>query len=114
MSTTADAGSPFDDGELYAALLGDIPYGLDFYVGLARAAKGPVLDIACGTGRVMLPCLEAGVDIDGLDLYQPMLDRLRFKASQRGLSPRLFQGTMSDFRLPRRYALMMSLLRIFL
>ena len=36
--------------------------GLDFYLGLARAADGPVLDVACGTGRIMLPCLKAGVD----------------------------------------------------
>ena len=54
------APTPFDDGELYDILLGDFDYGLDFYVDLARRAGGPVLDIGCGTGRVMLPCLQAG------------------------------------------------------
>src|SRR5260221_12701528 len=61
--------TPFDDGEVYDLLLKDIPYGFDFYTGLAKEAKGPVLDVCCGTGRILLPCLQAGVDIEGLDLF---------------------------------------------
>jgi SAM-dependent methyltransferase len=99
--------SVFDDGEVYDLVLNDIPYGLDFYVALARAASGPVLDIACGTGRILLPCLEAGVDIEGLDLFEPMLKTLRAKAAAVGLSPRLHQADMSDFSLSRRYELVM-------
>jgi SAM-dependent methyltransferase len=99
--------TPFDDGDLYDVWLGDVPYGLDFYVGLARAARGPVLDVCCGTGRIMLPCLEAGVDIEGVDLHAPMLERLRAKARQRGFAPNLHQSDMGSFRLDRRYALVM-------
>jgi SAM-dependent methyltransferase len=99
--------SVFDDGELYDLLLKDLPYGLDFYVALAREANGPVLDIACGTGRILLPCLEAGVDIEGLDLFEPMLNKLRAKAAAVGLSPRLHQADMSDFSLTRRFAMVM-------
>ena len=43
-----------------------LDYGIDFYVGLAREAKGPVLDIACVTGRALLPVLQARVDGDGM------------------------------------------------
>jgi SAM-dependent methyltransferase len=101
--------SVFDDGDAYDRVLGgkDIPYGLDFYVALARAASGPVLDVACGTGRILLPCLQAGVDIEGLDLFEPMLRTLRAKAAALGLSPRLHQADMSDFSLPRRFSLVM-------
>jgi SAM-dependent methyltransferase len=99
--------TPFDDGEVYDLLLKDIPYGFDFYTGLAKEAKGPVLDVCCGTGRILLPCLQAGVDIEGLDLFAPMLDTLRRKSGELGLSPRLHQADMSDFNLPRRYALVM-------
>jgi SAM-dependent methyltransferase len=99
--------STFDDGELYDLLCTGLTYGLDFYVGLAREAQGPVLDIACGTGRILLPCAQAGVDIDGLDLYEGMLAPLRKKAAALGLSPTLYQADMGDFRLPRRYALVM-------
>src|SRR5436305_10863211 len=99
--------SIFDDGDVYDLVGRDIPYGLDFYVGLARAANGPVLDIACGTGRILLPCLQAGVDIEGLDLFEPMLKTLLTKAAALNLSPRLHQVDMSDFSLPRSYALIM-------
>jgi SAM-dependent methyltransferase len=99
--------STFDDGEVYDLVAANVPYGLDFYIALAREAQGPVLDIACGTGRIFLPCLQAGVDIEGLDLYEPMLRALRAKAAALGLSPRLHRCDMSDFSLPRRYALVM-------
>jgi SAM-dependent methyltransferase len=99
--------STFEDGTMYDVMVGGITYGLDFYLQLAREARGPVLDIACGTGRILLPCLQAGVDIEGLDLFEPMLQRLRAKAKALGLSPTLHQADMSDFSLARRYALVM-------
>jgi SAM-dependent methyltransferase len=106
-STPPGEPSPFDDGELYDILCQGLDYGIDFYVALAREAKGPVLDIACGTGRVLLPVLEAGVDADGMDLFQPMLDTARRKAAALGFSSGLYRGDMTDFQLPRRYALIM-------
>lgn len=39
-----------------------------------------MLDLACGTGRILIPCLQAGVDVEGVDLHLPMLQRLRDKA----------------------------------
>ena len=106
-SSREELPSPFDDGSVYDLVLQDIPYGRDYYVNLAKEARGPVLDVCCGTGRILLPCLDAGVDIEGLDLFAPMLDRLRSKALQSGLSPSLHQVDMSSFELPRRYALVM-------
>src|SRR5262245_379433 len=84
-STPPGEPSPFDDGELYDIICQTLDYGIDFYVGLARAAKGPVLDVACGTARILLPVLQAGADADGLDLFQPMLDTARRKADALGL-----------------------------
>lgn len=101
------SGTPFDDGELYDALFNDFPYGVDFYVDLARQARGPVLDVGCGTGRILLACAQAGAEVDGLDLSEPMLDTLRAKATALGLAPRLRRGDMAEFRLERRYALVM-------
>src|ERR1043165_9575832 len=95
--------TPFDDGALYDLFLGDgFDYGTDFYSGLAKAAGGPVLDVACGTGRILLPLLKAGVDIEGLDLFEGMLKRLREKASARGLTPKLHRSDMARFPLGRR------------
>ncbi len=64
-----------------------------------------MLDIACGTGRILLPCLEAGVDVEGLDLFAGMLKTLSEKAAAMRLTARVHQADMSDFSLPRRYAL---------
>jgi hypothetical protein len=47
-ANAAETATPFDDGELYDVVLGDLAFGLDFYLGLAQEARGPVLDIACG------------------------------------------------------------------
>jgi SAM-dependent methyltransferase len=104
-SHSAAEPTPFDDGAFYDLLLGNYPIGLDFYVGLAKAAGGPVLDVGCGTGRILLPCLQAGVDIEGLDLFPGMLQRLREKAATLGLKPTLHQADMAVFRVPRRFAL---------
>ena len=104
VSNASDA-TPFDDGELYDLVLENLDYGVDFYLGLARKAAGPVLDVGCGTGRILLPCLKAGVDIDGLDLFPGMLARLREKASALGFNPPLYEANMAAFNLPRRYAL---------
>ena len=100
--------SVFEDGDVYDLVLRDIPYGLDFYVALARQANGPVLDVACGTGRILLPCLQAGVDIEGLDLFEPMLNTLRAKATALGLSPlqspALVTGEASPFPEAKTFA----------
>jgi SAM-dependent methyltransferase len=99
--------TPFDDGALYDLVCGGIDFDFDFYVGLAKAAHGPVLDVCCGTGRILLPCLKAGVEIEGLDLFPPMLARLREKAAAAGLNPTLHHADMARFRLARRFALIM-------
>jgi SAM-dependent methyltransferase len=103
----ADNTSPFDDGEIYDAILGDLDYGIDFYVKQARQADGPVLDIACGTGRILLPCWMAGVPVDGLDSSRPMLDRLQQKADALHFMPKLYQADMAGFTLPHPYSLIM-------
>jgi ubiquinone/menaquinone biosynthesis C-methylase UbiE len=103
----ASLSSTFEDGDVYDLVASNIPYGLDFYTQLARQAGGPVLDVACGTGRILLPCLESGVDIEGLDLFEPMLATLRSKAIALGLSPVLHQSDMSQFSLPRQFAFIM-------
>jgi SAM-dependent methyltransferase len=106
-STPPGEPSPFDDGELYDILCQGLDYGIDFYVALAREARGPVLEIACGTVRVLVPMLQAGADVDGLDLFAPMLDTARRKAAALGFSPSLHQGDMANFQMPRRYTLAM-------
>ena len=96
--------SPYDDGELYDALFESHHDDLPFWLAFARAGKGPFLDLACGTGRVLIPLLEAGLDGDGLDAADRMLARCAVKAREAGKQPALVRGDMCEFRMPRKYA----------
>ncbi len=97
--------SPFDYAELYDILFANLDFDRGFYLNLALKARGPVLEVACGTGRILIPCLQKGVEIDGLDLYPAMLECLRAKALRLSLQPRLYLADMRDFTLTRRYEL---------
>src|SRR5438874_377731 len=50
---------------------------LDFWRNLARQIGGPVLEVGCGSGRVLLPLARAGFEVVGIDTSAPMLDRLK-------------------------------------
>ena len=63
----------------------------------------PVLDLGCGTGRIVLDYLRQGIDIDGLDNSPEMLDICRSKAAELGLQPTLYQQQMEELDLPRKY-----------
>jgi SAM-dependent methyltransferase len=63
----------------------------------------PALDVACGTGRVLIPCLRAGLDVDGCDVSADMIERCGEKAAREGLTPTLFVQPMHELTPPRRY-----------
>jgi SAM-dependent methyltransferase len=84
------------------------------YLEAARAARGRVLEVGCGNGHVMLPLLEAGVAMDGLDYDPPMLDDLRRRLAERGFEAGLTLGDMRDFTLPHRYPLILIPFNTFL
>src|SRR5206468_5467117 len=63
----------------------------------------PALDVACGTGRLLIPYLRAGLDVDGCDVSADMLALCRDKAVREGLVPRLYQQAMHELDLPRVY-----------
>lgn len=82
------------------------PGDLDFYHGLCRASGGPILEIGVGTGRIALPLAKDGMEIVGIDLYEPMLK----VAQQRALdvapldgSLKLIQADMRNFDLKRKF-----------
>jgi SAM-dependent methyltransferase len=63
----------------------------------------PALDVGCGTGRLLLDYLGAGIDIDGVDNSPEMLQICREKAEALGLQPRLYEQNMQELDLPRSY-----------
>ena len=63
----------------------------------------PALDVACGTGRLLIPYLRAGLDVDGCDVSADMIELCREKAEREGLSPTLFVQPMHELDPPRSY-----------
>ncbi len=98
-----------------------VPYrtrpDVDFYVEMAEAAGGPVLEAGCGTGRILIPTARAGVTITGLDLSPPMLEvcRARLAAEPADVQARvaLAQHDMRAFDLGRQFALVTTPFRAF-
>lgn len=88
--------------ERWAEFLHDTPE-LDFLKKAIERYGQPVLDLACGAGRLLLPLARSGVDIDGSDFSQDMLDQCARLAHRDGLDPQLYQGPMDALDLPRRY-----------
>jgi len=80
-----------------------------FFVEMAQASGGPVLEIGCGTGRVLIPCARAGVEIVGLDLSPHMLAVCRQNLAQEPAEVQarvqLVEGDMRAFDLGRAFAL---------
>ncbi len=80
-----------------------------FFVNQAKQAGGNVLELGCGTGRVLIPTAQAGISIIGLDLSTPMLNRCRQKleslSSEIQYNIQLHQANMTDFDLGEQFSL---------
>lgn len=89
----------------YHAKRGDVK----FYVGLAVESKGPVLEIGCGTGRVLIPTARKGINITGLDNSKEMLrlcqNKLNGEPSEVRDRVKLVHVDMRDFNLKREFSL---------
>lgn len=88
--------------ERWAEFLHETPELAFFQQQIARHGQ-PVLDLACGTGRLLLPLLQASLDVDGCDLSGDMLAHCRERAARLGLSPHLYGQPMHAFERSRTY-----------
>ena len=84
----------------YDSFQDDVP----FYLGLAEHAGGPLLELGCGTGRLLVPLARAGFEITGVDLSEGMLQVARGKVAGLGRAAAgriaLVQGDISTLDLP--------------
>jgi SAM-dependent methyltransferase len=109
-----DAAGGYDEYAFIADLYDHVTLYRDrpdiaFFVEEATAAGSPVLEIGCGTGRVLIPTARAGIDIVGLDLSSHMLavGRQRVLREPESVQARvqLVQADMRRFDLGRRFTL---------
>lgn len=83
---------------------------IELYLALADEYGGPIIDIGCGTGRVMVPLAQQGYDVHGIDVEQAMLDRAEaVRQSSPDLRERmtLYHGNVISYELDRRFNLVL-------
>lgn len=89
----------------------------DFYLRCSMKAGGKILELGCGTGRILLPIAEAGCRITGVDLSKHMLARCRQKLQLKPIDVQervqLVQGNMTDFDLGDEFHLTIIPFRAF-
>ena len=88
-----------------------------FFVEEARTSGSPVLDIGCGTGRVLIPTARAGLEVVGLDLSPRMLavcrERLLGEPDEVRTRAHVIEADMRRFDLGQRFRLAMIPFRSF-
>lgn len=105
------------DAGFYDRFSTGIDGDVSFYVEEARKASGPVLEIGCGTGRIMIPIADSGVPIVGLDRAPAMLEIARGKVAGRSVGTRqrirMVESDMRAFDLDQRFSLVVIPYRTF-
>lgn len=79
---------------------------IEFYSRHAAQVGSPILELGCGTGRILIPIATSGIECNGLDMSREMLAICEAKARSLNLSNvRLDQASMDDFHYDRQFSL---------
>jgi SAM-dependent methyltransferase len=103
--TTQNTYSLF--AKFYDAYVGDYALDLPFYLDLASNVHASILEIGCGSGRVLLPLLKAGHRVTGVDISNEMLGLAEDKLKKNHLGEKctLLNHNFVDHPLPRTFGL---------
>ncbi len=95
----------YDNPDLYDVLLPASEAQLNFYLNLARNCVGTVLELACGSGQLIVRIASMGLPVTGLDTSAQMLLAAKRRAAASSTKVELVEGDMRHFDLGRRFAL---------
>jgi 2-polyprenyl-3-methyl-5-hydroxy-6-metoxy-1,4-benzoquinol methylase len=76
---------------------------LIFYQNQIEKYGEPVLELACGTGRLTIPIAEQGINITGLDISEKMLSQAKMKANKKGLKLNWVKSDCRNFNLRKKF-----------
>jgi 2-polyprenyl-3-methyl-5-hydroxy-6-metoxy-1,4-benzoquinol methylase len=102
---TDDYVSFYSDAQRYDLVMGAYASGdqLNFYRRQVTSYGEPVLELACGSGRLTIPLASEGVNITGMDISEEMLNLAKLKASKVEVNIRFLQGDMRSFDLGEKF-----------
>ena len=93
----------YRDGREYDIQNKDFVNDIPFYLHQIEKYGEPVLELACGTGRITIPIAEQGIKVSGLDVSESMLSIAREKSAAKGINIEWFKADCRDFRLDREF-----------
>ncbi len=111
------------DGNNFYANLYDIEFSdkvddIPFILAYAKKQEGRVLELGCGTGRIIIPIAEAGIKVTGIDNSLHMLKIAKDKIAQRPQAVQknieLVHAQMQNFTLRRRFSLIICVFNTFM
>lgn len=76
---------------------------LEFYHDQIKDMKGPILEAGTGTGRLLIPYLEEGLNMEGVDFSQEMLDICQNKLNEKGLQAPIYKEDLLEMDLKKTY-----------
>lgn len=100
-----EEGGLLYNGRHYDLTNRDIVEDIPFYINQVKKYGEPVLELACGTGRITIPLAEQGILITGLDITDSMLAQAKKKAADKGLNIEWIKSDCRDFNLNRKFNL---------
>lgn len=98
----------YADAEFYDQEFAQRTHEVPFFLKHARLANGPVMEVACGTGRLTLPIAREGILITGLDVSAPMLAIARGKSEREKLPVSWLEQDCRQMRCPQTFAMIFS------
>jgi len=78
---------------------------LEYYAAYAEKAKGPILEPMSGSGRFLIPLMEKGYHVEGIDTSSHMLEACVEKCRKKGLTPTQHCASILDMKLNKKYEL---------
>jgi SAM-dependent methyltransferase len=83
----------------------NVNFDIGFFLNEAKKIKGSALELTCGTGRVSLPLLQAGVDLTCIDYSPEMLRVFRSKLGKLNITCDIVSMDITRLRLRKRFDL---------
>lgn len=75
-----------------------------FYIKQAEKYGGPILELACGTGRITIPIAQKGISIIGLDFSAKMLEQAKRNSKENNVEIEWIEADMTNFNLSGKFS----------
>ena len=95
----------YRDGRHYDIQHTHLIEDIAFYLQQAQQFGPPILELACGTGRITIPIAQQGFEIVGIDISESMLARAKEKTERQQLPITWHQGDIRTFDFKRKFKL---------